>query len=181
MNELIEVYEMAKPFEGLFGDGSELRVIQFMLPSKGLEFNISELARGTGVSRQTLVRVVRKLLNWNVLMIASKHGNANYYALNEDSGFVEAFESLNNCIIEQILGAEELARIADYSMKHAHFADNAPNPPHSSYIVAECGETSPRGYLNFISKDRQEQPKLSEPLANSEIRINLGENYAVAA
>ena len=105
---------MSKPFEGLFGDSSELRLVQFMLPSKGLEFNISELARGTGVTRQTLVHVVKKLVNWNVLKIASKHGNANYYALNEDSGFVDAFESLNNCIIEQILGVEELARIADY-------------------------------------------------------------------
>ena len=121
---------MSKPFEGLFGDGSELRLIQFMLPSKGLEFNISELARGTGVTRQTLVHVVKKLVNWNVLKIASKHGNANYYALNEDSGYVEAFESLNNCIIEQILGTEELARIADYSMKHAHVGD-APKPLHS--------------------------------------------------
>jgi DNA-binding transcriptional regulator GbsR (MarR family) len=136
---------MAKPFEGIFGDGSELRVIQFMLPSKGLEFNISELARGTGVTRQTLVHVVRKLVYWNVLMIASKHGNANYYALNEDSGFVEAFERLNNCIIEQMLGVEELAKIADYSMKHAHVTNDAPNPSHPSYIVAECGETSQQG------------------------------------
>ena len=76
------------------------------------------------------MHVVKKLVNWNVLKIASKHGNANYYALNEDSGYVEAFESLNNCIIEQILGTEELARIADYSMKHAHVGD-APKPLHS--------------------------------------------------
>ncbi|HQI67614.1 MAG TPA: winged helix-turn-helix domain-containing protein [Methanothrix sp.] len=108
---------MAKPFEGLLGDSSELRLIQFMLPSKGLEFNISELARGAGVSRQTLVHIVKKLVKWNLLRISSKHGNANYYALNEDSGFVEAFESLNNRIIEQMLGAEELAKIAEYSIK----------------------------------------------------------------
>jgi len=88
-----------------------------MLPSKGLEFNISELARGAGVSRQTLVHIVKKLVKWNLLRISSKHGNANYYALNEDSGFVEAFESLNNRIIEQMLGAEELAKIAEYSIK----------------------------------------------------------------
>ena len=51
----------------------------------------------------------------NVLKITSKHGNANYYALNENSGFIEAFENLNNRIIEQMLGEETLAEIADYS------------------------------------------------------------------
>lgn len=110
---------MPKPFEGLFGDSSELRVIQFMMPLKGLEFNISELARGTGVTRQTLVHVVKKLVKWNALKITTKHGNANYFALNEGSGYVEAFERLNNCIIEQMLGEEALNQIADYWKEHA--------------------------------------------------------------
>ncbi|HEX7445013.1 MAG TPA: hypothetical protein VF300_01360, partial [Methanothrix sp.] len=90
-----------------------------LLPLKSLEFNISELARGTGISRQTMVSVMRKLAKWNVLKLTSTHGNANYYAINEDSGFVEAFESLNNCIVEQILGEEELASIANYAQEFA--------------------------------------------------------------
>ena len=106
---------MSAPFEKIFGDTSELRVIQFLLPMNGLEFNISDMARGADVSRQALNNVVKKLLKWNVLKITSKHGNANYYALNENSGFIEAFENLNNRIIEQMLGEETLAEIADYS------------------------------------------------------------------
>jgi DNA-binding transcriptional regulator GbsR (MarR family) len=110
---------MAAPFEGLLGDTSELRTVQFLLPVKGLKFNISELARETGISRQTMVRVVKKLVKWNVLKIASKHGGVNYYTLNEDSGFIEAFEKLNNRIIEQMLGEEKLAEIANYQLKPA--------------------------------------------------------------
>ena len=110
---------MTAPFEGVFGDTSELRVIQFLLPLKDLEFNFSELARGTGISRQTMVSVMRKLAKWNVLKLTNRHGNANYYAINEDSGFVEAFESLNNCIVEQILGEEELGSIANYAHERA--------------------------------------------------------------
>lgn len=108
---------MSAPFEKIFGDTSELRVIQFLLPMNGLEFNISDIARGADVSRQALNNVVKKLLKWNVLKITSKHGNANYYALNENSGFIEAFENLNNRIIEQMLGEETLAEIADYSIE----------------------------------------------------------------
>jgi hypothetical protein len=61
--------------------------------------------------------VVKKLLKWNLLKITSKHGNAYYYALNENSGFIEAFENLNNRIIEQMLGEETLAENADYSLE----------------------------------------------------------------
>jgi len=108
---------VSAPFEKIFGDTSELRVIQFLLPMNGLEFNISDMARGADISRQALNNVVKKLLKWNVLKITSKHGNANYYALNETSGFIEAFENLNNRIIEQMLGEETLAEIADYSLE----------------------------------------------------------------
>lgn len=81
---------------------------------------MSELAEGADVSRQALNNVVRKLLKWNVLKIKSKHLNAYYYSLNEDSGFVEVFENLNNRIIEQILGEEVLDEIAKYSLeRHA--------------------------------------------------------------
>ena len=108
---------MVVPFEKIFGDTSELRVIQFLMPMKDYEFNISDLARGSGVSRQVLNSVVRKLLKWHVLKIVSKHSNANYYALDKDSGFLGAFEDLNNCIIEQMLGEETLTKIATYSLE----------------------------------------------------------------
>lgn len=111
------VEALVKPFENIFGDTSELRVIQFLLPMKNYEFNISELAEGADVSRQALNRVVKKLLKWNVLKITSKHLNANYYSLNPNSGFVEVFENLNNRIIEQILGEEKLEEIAKYSLE----------------------------------------------------------------
>ena len=122
---------MTVPFEGVFGDTSELRVIQFLLPLKGLEFNISELARGTGISRQTMVSVMRKLAKWNVLKLTNRHGNANYYAINEGSGFVDAFESLNNCIIEQLLGEEELASIANHALERVQIS--VPEVPQKGY------------------------------------------------
>jgi hypothetical protein len=49
-----------------------------------------------------------------VVKITSKHGNANFHALNENYGFIEAFENLNNRIIEQMLGVEKLSEIADH-------------------------------------------------------------------
>ena len=103
---------MVAPFEGLLGDTSELRTIQFLLPVSGMRFNISELARETRISRQTMIRVVAKLTKWNVLKIAGRHGGANYYALNQDSGFIKAFEDLDNLIIEQMESEERKMKMA---------------------------------------------------------------------
>ena len=108
---------MNAPFCGVFGNSNELRIIQFLMPLKPLEFNISEIARGTGVSRQTLGPIIKKLTKWNVLRITSKHAEINYYTMHEDSGFIEAFENLNNRIIEQMLDEGILAEIAECSLE----------------------------------------------------------------
>jgi len=172
---------MAAPFEGLFGDTSELRVIQFLLPLKGLEFNISELARNTGISRQTMISITKKLTKWNVLKLTSRHGNANYYSINEDSGFVEAFENLNNCIIEQMLGAEELDRIANYAFDHSQVSSVAPKSSNSGYIVVEGGETSENAWLHLSPTNRLDQSYYKETSDNSKLEVDLRRSYAVAA
>ena len=76
----------------------------------------------------------KKLVRWNVLKIVSKHGGVNYYALNEDSGFIEAFERLNNRIIEQMLGDAKLAEIANYPAKPAQVC-TAPKLSGSGYTT----------------------------------------------
>jgi hypothetical protein len=129
---------MAAPFEGVFGDTSELRTIQFLLPVRDLKFNISELARETRISRQTMMRVVAKLKKWSILKIAGRYGGVNYYTLNESSGFIKALEDLDNCIIGQMLGetdtpemavtSEELCPVS-HSKSHKEGKQNRPIDP----------------------------------------------------
>jgi DNA-binding transcriptional regulator GbsR (MarR family) len=99
---------LSEPFEKIFGDTSELRVIESLLPNKNRDFNITELAEESDISRQAAIPVVKKFLQWNLLKIDSKRGNANYYKVNEDSDFIKAFREINNSIITLILGEEEL-------------------------------------------------------------------------
>ena len=49
---------MALPFEGVFGNNCELRVMEFLLPLRSMEFNITELAEEAGIT----VRVTRTLM-----------------------------------------------------------------------------------------------------------------------
>ncbi|HPT20267.1 MAG TPA: hypothetical protein PLJ25_09395, partial [Methanothrix sp.] len=146
---------MVEPFEGLLGDSSELRTIQFMLPVRDLKFNISELARETFISRQTMMRVVKKLLQWNVLRITGKYGGANYYALNFESGIVKAFEDMDNAIIDEMVGDKcqgKTSTMMDGPREADIASARGTNP---GYIVGLSGETCREGWLHLCKeKDR---------------------------
>lgn len=110
---------MPVPFEGLLGNGCELKLIEFLMPLKNMEFNLTELAEEVSVSRPTVDHVVKKFVKWGLMKVAHTYGKTKYYALNEDSGFVKVFEDLNNRLVEQILGQEKLAQVGEYWTKQS--------------------------------------------------------------
>ncbi|MBU4031361.1 MAG: winged helix-turn-helix domain-containing protein [Candidatus Thermoplasmatota archaeon] len=102
---------MVLPFEGVFGNNCELRVIEFLLPLKGMEFNITELAEEACVSRPTATRVVKKFVEHGVMKVSRTQGGSRFYEVNSESPFVKLFEDLNNMVIEQMLDEETLYQI----------------------------------------------------------------------
>ena len=110
---------MPMSFEGLLGNSCELKLIEFLMPLKDMEFNLTEFAEEVSVSRPTVDRIVKKFVKWGLMKVAHTHGKTKYYSLNEDSGFVRVFEELNNRLVEQILGQEKLSQIGEYWTKHA--------------------------------------------------------------
>lgn len=98
---------MVDPFENVFGNTGELRVVQFLLPLGDYNADMDDIAVGSDVPRPELDVIVRKLLNWHVLKTVGK----DHYALDKESGFVAVFEDLNNRLIEQMLGEETAPRL----------------------------------------------------------------------
>jgi DNA-binding Lrp family transcriptional regulator len=105
---------MSRPFEDLLGNNCELRMLEYLLPLEGIEFNITELAEEVGVSRVTATRIVKKFVEWGVLNSTRTAGNSAYYGINHESPIVKSIEQLNNVLIENILGNETLYEIHDY-------------------------------------------------------------------
>lgn len=112
------VIQVAMLFEGLLGSSCELKIIEFLLPLKGLEFNLTELAEEVNIFRPTADRIVKKFVKWGLMKVASTHGRTKYYSLNENSDFIEVFEGLNNRLIEKMLGEEMLYQIGEYRIEH---------------------------------------------------------------
>ena len=103
---------MQKPFEGIFGNSCDLRVIDFMLPLEGLEYNLTELEEEMGVSRQTLSKIMKKHEEWGLVKTRIK-GNATYYSINERDPLVKTWVQMNNVIIGKMLTDDELYEIRD--------------------------------------------------------------------
>lgn len=106
--------KLEKPFEGLLGNNCELRLLEYLLPLQGIEFNIVELAKEVGVSKVTVTRVVNKFAKWGVLKSRRTIDNIEYYTINHESPVVKSVEQFNNVLIENILGDETLYEIHDY-------------------------------------------------------------------
>ena len=105
---------MVKPFEGLLGNNCELRMLEYLLPLQGIEFNITELAEEVGVSIVTATRVVKKFAEWGILKSPRTIDNIAYYTINHESPVIKSVEQFNNVLIENILGDETLYKIHDY-------------------------------------------------------------------
>ncbi|WP_156153659.1 winged helix-turn-helix domain-containing protein [Methanosarcina sp. MTP4] len=102
-----------KPFEGLLGNNCELRIIEFLLPLEGIEFNVTELAEEVGVSRPSVIKSIKKFLEWGLIK-SKRAGNLTYYSMNHESPIIKNIQQLNNLLIEKMLGDDVLYEIHEY-------------------------------------------------------------------
>ena len=117
---------MGQPFDGVLGNSSELRLLEFLLPMHDVEFNISELADEVNVSRVTITRVVKKFIVKDILK-TRRVAPVTYYSLNYASPIVQWFQDGNNVFIEMMLGDEILYDIHDaINQRQSMTAKNLP-------------------------------------------------------
>jgi len=90
-----------KPFEGLFGNTVELRVLEKLIASPNTEFNVAELSSMARVHRDSASKVINKFLRWNVLIRITK-GKMDFYRLNSDEPLVISINALNDSLIMQM-------------------------------------------------------------------------------
>lgn len=101
-----------RPFEGVFGNTCELRLLEFLLALDDMEFNITELSEEAEVSRVTVGRVVRKFVKWDILI--ATNDRIPQYSINPASSIVRSLEIVNNSLIGQMLGDEKVREMQDY-------------------------------------------------------------------
>jgi predicted transcriptional regulator len=98
------------PFEGLFGDTCETRLLAFLLPMYGIEFGMAELTEEIGLTRQSVAKAMKKFSDRGMVKIR-KDGRTWLYAINENSPLVKRLEDFDNSLIESMVGPEEFEKI----------------------------------------------------------------------
>jgi len=101
---------MKPPFGGLLGDTCETRLLQFLLPMYGIEFEMAELVEEIGLTRQSIAKAMKKFSERGMVKIR-KEGRTPLYSINEDSPLIKRLEDFDNSLIESMVGAEEFAKI----------------------------------------------------------------------
>ena len=101
---------MKQPFEGLFGDSCESRILQFLLPMYGIEFDMAELTEEIQLTRQSIAKAMKKFSNRGMVKIR-KEGRTWLYSINEESSLVKRLEDFDNSLIESMVGPAEFKKI----------------------------------------------------------------------
>lgn len=94
------------PFEGLFGDSSQLRLIEKLLAMPSFEFSKSELAQIAGISRPSVYRALRLFEQWNFVR-RLRRGKRIRYQLDVDSPLVIALYDVNHALLMNLAGFVE--------------------------------------------------------------------------
>lgn len=113
-------------FEGLMGNTSNLRVIAYLLPFTNAIFNEKDLIEEVGVSKPTMIKVIRKLAEFEIITKAEQKGSSIYYRVNRDSPFIQLFEELDNLTIQHKYGGGLPRGRIGIGTDHKEATDSAP-------------------------------------------------------
>ncbi|MBS3132808.1 winged helix-turn-helix transcriptional regulator [Candidatus Woesearchaeota archaeon] len=91
--------KMAYPEEGsvllqLFGDSPKLRLLNVFLENSYFDFTREELVKELGMSKLTVYKYVKQMLNFGIIKVSRKIGKAVLYRLdrkNPDVSLIEDF------------------------------------------------------------------------------------------
>ena len=69
-------------FIELFGDSPTIRILDFLLTERELDFSISDMARNAGIGRATLYRIWVQLIKNKIIIPTRTIGKSKLYKLN---------------------------------------------------------------------------------------------------
>jgi DNA-binding transcriptional ArsR family regulator len=139
---------MTQPFEGLFGDTCETRLLQFLLPMYGIEFDMAELVDEIGLTRQSIAKAMNKFAARGMVKIR-KEGRTPLYSINGDSPLVKCLEDFDNSLIEAMVGEKEFSKMEKTYEKSNHAQEKKGIGTRSRSIVVR--NNAPRDVLPCVA------------------------------
>ena len=73
----------------IFGDSPKIKVLEFLIEGRELDYSLSDIADGSEIGRVTLFRIFDDLLKNKIVVPTRRIGNAKLYKLNQENPFVK--------------------------------------------------------------------------------------------
>ncbi len=88
-------------FRHALGDTPKIRVLEFLIEGRELDYSISDIAEGAEIGRTTLFRIFDDLLKTGIIVPTREIGNAKLFKLNLKNTFVKKLVSIFDEVIFQ--------------------------------------------------------------------------------
>ena len=88
-------------FRKALGDTPKIKVLEFLIEGRELDYSISDIAEGAEIGRTTLFRIWEDLIKTQMITPTRQIGNAKLYKLNLKSIFAKKLTEIFDVIILQ--------------------------------------------------------------------------------
>ena len=90
-------------FIKIMGDSSSVRVIDYLLTERDLDFSISDLSRNVNLGRTTIYKIWDSLLKSDIVVHTRIIGNSKLYKLNKDNFIVKKLIEIDDNLVKNEL------------------------------------------------------------------------------
>jgi len=86
-------------FIGLFGDSPTIKVLDYLLTERELDFSISDMARNSGIGRATLYRIWEQLIQNQIIIPTRTIGKSKLHKLNVNNPKIKKLIEIDDMLI----------------------------------------------------------------------------------
>jgi len=105
----MKIKEDKSIFLSRFGDTPQLRVLDFLMGNYFFDYPVTEIARESNVSYNSLTKFFEEWVKVGILTRMRKVGKSDYFKLNVENEFVKNIMKLNWKMVKDDILAEKVA------------------------------------------------------------------------
>ena len=86
-------------FSKAVGNHPKIKVLEFLIEGRELDYSVSDIAEGAGIGRTTLFRIWNDFVDLGIVKPTRVIGNAKLYKLNKDNIIIKKLIEVDNILI----------------------------------------------------------------------------------
>ncbi|MBI3035235.1 hypothetical protein HYY71_02845 [Candidatus Woesearchaeota archaeon] len=100
-------------FTRAIGNTPKIKVLEFLIEGRELDYSISDIAEGAGIGRTTLFRIWNDFIELGIINPTRNIGNAKLYKLNMANPFVKKMADLFDTLVIEPLNKRRRVVVRD--------------------------------------------------------------------